>query len=194
MTWWLKARRIHPTLTYGVGAFVLLTVLLQDMSLVLPALSLSGGNMTALSLFTPVIVVGAIAQTLENRLPEAEESGIRSIRSLDSALILSTLGTVTVATLIGGWTTDSENAMQAGRDVCFLTGLMLVARFFIGRSGVILPLAWIFAVVLAGRETGTKYHDWAVTALPIDTLHAAVAAVASLGLGIALTHRTRIPL
>lgn len=194
MIWWLKTRRVHPYLTFGILAFAAITLLMQDTTIVLPALSLSTGNNVVLAFFSPVIVVGTLAQVLENRLTSAEESGTRPVRWMDTALIASATGTALAVTTVGGWITHSDNVVAAGRNVCFLAGMMLCARFFVRRSGVVLPLAWIFVVILLGRKTGVVYHEWALTAQPPGHGPAAAAAAGILALGLLLTLHSRNPL
>lgn len=194
MIWWLKARRVHPFLTLGMGSFVAAILVVQDSTVLLPALTLSVGNLTQVAFFTPVIVVGALAQTLDNRLLSAEVSGIRRVRLMDTALITVTMAVALTATGIGGWVSGSEGVLTSGRNTCFLAGLMLCARAFVRRSGVVLPLAWIFAVIFFGRKTGTSYYEWAVTALPSGSVLAAVCAATALALGLVLTYHSRDPL
>lgn len=194
MIWWLKTRRVHPYLSCGMLAFTAITLLVQDSTVLLPTITLSVGAPTVLAFFTPVIVVGALAQVLDNRFVSAEESGTRPVRWMDAALIAAAVGATMTVSVVGGWATGSEAVLTAGRNTCFLVGLMLSARSFVRRSGIILPLAWILAVVFFGRKTGTTYHEWAVTALPFDNVLAAVCAAAALVLGLALTHHSRNPL
>lgn len=191
MIWWIKTRRIHPILTCGILVFAVTTMLLQDSAVMLPAISISIGAPTALAFFTPVVIVGTLAQTLDNRFTSAEDSGIRPTRWMDTLLIVATVATVVVIALVGGWITGSSAVLQAGRNTCFLVGLMLGARAFIQRSGIILPLAWIFIVVFAGRRTGSDYHGWAITALPASAPHAVATAAVVLGFGIFLNHHKR---
>lgn len=188
MIWWLKVRRVHPLLTLGMVAFAVATFAVQDTAIVLPALSLSIGNVTQLAFFTPVIVVAVLAQVLDNRLLSAEASGIRKVRWLDASLIAVTVCFSLALAAVGGWVTGSEAVVSSGRNVCVLTGLMLCARAFVRRSGIVIPLAWIFVVIFFGRKTGTSYYEWAVTAQPADDLLSAACAAAAIAIGLVLTH------
>ncbi|MGP3951371.1 hypothetical protein [Streptomyces sp. 7N604] len=185
---------MHPYLTCGMLAFAAITLLVQDSTVLLPAITLSVGNPTVLAFFTPVIVVGTLAEVLDNRLISAEESGTRPVRWMDTALIAAAMGAATAVSVMGGWATGSEAVLAAGRNTCFLVGMMLCARFFVRRSGIILPLAWIFAVVFFGRRTGTTYYEWALTAQPHGSVLAAASAAAALALGLLLTYHSRNPL
>jgi hypothetical protein len=192
--WWLKARRVHPILTLGLGAFAAVALVVQDSAVLLPALTLSNGNLAQVALFVPMIVVGPLAQVLDNRLLSSEVSGVRRVRWMDTALITVTMAAALAVAGIGGWATGSEGVLTAGRNTCLLAGLMLCARAFVSRSGIVLPLAWIFAVVFFGRKTGTSYYEWAVTALPSGSVLAAVCAAVALVLGLVLTYHSRNPL
>jgi hypothetical protein len=170
-----------------VVAFIVLTLAVQDRSMILPSFTISGGNNVFLAFFTPLLVVGTLAQCLDSRLASAELTGIRPVPWMDTALITAAMTAVLILTGTGGALLDAGAVYQAGRSTLFLTGLMLIARVFVGRAGIMLPLAWLFAVICLGRVTGVQYHSWAVTAQPASSVPAAVAAVLALVVGTGLT-------
>jgi hypothetical protein len=186
VTWWIKARLVHTVLAGGLVAFMALTLALQDASVVLPSFTVTAGNSVVLAFFTPLLVVGTLAQCLDSRLASAELTGTRPVPWMDTALIAAAMATVLAFTSVAGAALGSGAVLQAGRNTVFLTGLLLIARAFAGRAGIMLPLVWIFAVVFFGRLTGTHYRSWAVTALPAHTVHAAVAAVLGIVIGTGL--------
>ncbi|WP_051741879.1 hypothetical protein [Streptomyces xylophagus] len=188
MIWWLKTRLVHTVLACGVAAFGLLTFLFQDGTVVLPAISVTAGNTVLLAGFTPLLVVGALVQSLDSRLTTAEVTGTRPVAWLDTGLVVVTMITVAALTAVGGFLLDSPAVVAAGRNSLFLTGLALCARGWTGRSSIVFPTAWIFLVVLVGHRTADDFFPWAVTGLALGSSTAAVAAGASLLLGISLNH------
>ncbi|WP_406287182.1 hypothetical protein [Streptomyces sp. NBC_00209] len=195
MIWWLKARRVHPYLVWGMVAFTAAALVIQDSTVIVPSFgvaeALATEGFTPISFFVPLIMVGALAQTLDNRLPSAEESGVRRVRWMDSGLIIATMAVVVVLAVVGNRVTGSEDVLTSGRSTCFLAGLMLCARALVSRSGIILPLAWTFAVIFFGRRTSLDYYEWAVTAQPPGNTLAQTCAAAALALGLVLTHYSR---
>lgn len=187
MIWWLKARLAHTVLVAGIASFTVLTLAVQDRSTILPSFTISGGNNVLLAFFTPLLVVGTLAHCLDSRLPSAELTGVRPVPWMDTALIAAAMTAVLALSATGGALLDSGAVHQAGRSTLFLTGLMLIARVFVGRAGIMLPLAWLLAVVFFGRVTGRQYHSWAVTAQSAHSVPAAVAAVLALAVGTGLT-------
>jgi hypothetical protein len=107
---------------------------------------------------------------------------------MDTGLILATVATILVASDAGSRLLGTDVVLETGRDVAFLTGLMLAARAFSGRAGIIVPLAWVFAVIFFGHRIGTglRFHAWAVTAQPSHSVSAAVATGIAFVVGILL--------
>jgi hypothetical protein len=184
--WWLKARLTHTVLTGGVAAFMALTCCVQGRTMVLPAFAQVGHNNVLLAFFTPLLLVGTLAHCLDSRLASAEVSGVRRVPWLDSTLILATMAAVLAFTGVGGSVLGSWAVFEAGRGVVFLTGLMLISRTFAGRAGIMVPLAWVFAVAFFGRVDGLHFHAWAVTAQPTHSVSAAVVTGIALVAGILL--------
>ncbi|WP_230396358.1 hypothetical protein [Streptomyces blattellae] len=190
MIWWLKVRRVHPVLTAAVGTFTLLTFAFRDNAVVLPSFSVNAGNSVVLSFFTPLIVVGAIGQCLDSRLPSAERTGLRPVGWMDTGLVLAAVGVVLAGSGAAGWALDSGAAVQAGRNTVLLTGMILLGRGFFGRASVVLPLAWVFAVVFFGRSSGTAYHSWALTGQEASDPYAAALAAATFVIGLSVNQYT----
>ncbi|MEU6344102.1 hypothetical protein ABZ883_24520 [Streptomyces sp. NPDC046977] len=190
MTWWLKARLAHSVLAPAVAAFVLLTLLFRDGTVVLPAISVTAGNTVLLAGFTPLLVVGALVQCLDSRLEAAEATSVRRVARLDTGLVAATLAAVAAFTVAGGLLLDSPAVVAAGRNTFFLAGMALCGRPWLGRASIALPTAWIFLVVLVGHRTADDFFPWAVTGHALGSSAAAVAAVAALILGAGLDHHT----
>lgn len=188
MIWWLRVRRVHPVLTASVGAFLLLTCVLRDNAVVLPAISVSSGNSVALAFFTPLLVVGAVGQCLDARLLSAELTGLRPVRWMDTALVVAATSVVLAGAMAAATLLDATAAAQAGRNTAFLAGLLLLGRGFVGRAAIMTPLCWVFAVVFFGRESGTSYHGWAVTGQGASSVSAAVVAAVVFAAGLLVNH------
>jgi hypothetical protein len=186
--WWLRVRRVHSVLTASVGVFLLLTCVLGDDDILLPAFSVSVGNSVALASFTPLLVVGAVGQCLDARLASAELTGLRPIRWMDTALVAVATGIVLAGSAAAATLLDSTTAAQAGRNTAFLTGLLLLGRGSVGRAAIMTPLCWVFAVVFFGRESAAAYHGWAVTGQGASSASAAVAAAVVFAAGLVVNH------
>jgi hypothetical protein len=189
MIWWLKARLVHPLLTGGLLAFTLLSLVFQDGTILLPAVSINAGNTVLLTTFTPIIVAAVLVRCLDARLPSAEMTGMRAIPWMDSGLIIATLAVAVGAAWVGGELLNSTGVYLAGRNALFMTGLMLCARSIVGRASIVVPTAWIFIVIFLGHRTATAYYPWAITGLGIESRLAATAATAAFLLGTGLNQR-----
>lgn len=190
MTWWLRTRLVPTVLAGAVAAYAVLLLLVRDGIVILPALSVNAGNTVPLAFFLPLLVAGPLAHCLDSRQPYAEVTGIRGTAWRDALLAAATMGVVLALTALASLVTGADVTLQAGRNTLFLTGLMLTARAVMGRSGIVVPLVWIFAVILLGRRTADVFHPWAVTALPPGTWHATAAAALSITVGTAATYIT----
>ncbi|KES08106.1 hypothetical protein BU52_06665 [Streptomyces toyocaensis] len=190
MIWWLRVRLVPTVLTAALAVYALLLLAVRDGAVILPAITVNAGNTVPLAFFLPLLVAGPLAHCLDSRQPHSELTGIRRTAWLDTSLAAAAMGAALVATALVHEVTDADTALQAGRNTLFLTGLMLTARAVIGRAGIVVPLGWVFAVILLGRRTGSVFHAWAVTALPPGTGHATAAAVLSITAGIAATFIT----
>ncbi|MET8579135.1 hypothetical protein [Streptomyces sp. NPDC005012] len=190
MTWWLKTRLVPTVLAGALLGHTLLLLAVWDWTVVLPSLSIDQRNDIPLAFFLPLLVAGPLAHCLDSRQPHTELAGIRRIALRDTLLAVSAVGLSLLLTVLAACATQSDITLQAARNVLFVTGLMLTARAVLGRSGIVVPLLWIFTVVLFGRRSTSTFYSWAVTALPSDTAHAAAAAALLFITGICATYLT----
>lgn len=189
MTWWLKARQVVPVLGTGLAVIAFAVCLFTDADASLVSWTVSHQTVPVLT-FAPLVLAATLAFCLDSRLPEAELTAIRPVPAMDAALISSA---VAVSVVIAGSAyavTRIDDALVLGRNALFLTGLMLIARSFIARGGIVVATGWVLVVILVGRRTPVEYFPWAVTGLPIGTPHATVAAVSAITLGVLLTFLT----
>ncbi|GAB2897296.1 hypothetical protein [Streptomyces mayteni] len=192
MRWRLKARRAHTVLPAGLTLFLAALFVLQDAVVNLPSFVTSASNPMVFVLMTPVPVCTALMTALESRPTEAEETGIRNVRLLDTALVLATVAFTVAAGAALGTAVDSGAAQAAGRNVAFLTGLMLGVRTITGPPAVMAPVAWIFAVIFIGLDGGGQAELWTVLPERAGEPLAALANMTALTLGLVL-HLTAGP-
>ncbi|MER6441922.1 hypothetical protein ABT275_37135 [Streptomyces sp. NPDC001185] len=183
MIFWLKTRRAFTVLPVSLGVYAVLLAFVGDVAVFLP--SLVGSHQVALSLFVPISIVAGLTYSLESRIAAAEVAGTRSVVRMDISFILAVVAVSgMVAFVIGQATTDPQTD-ATGRNVAFLTGLMLCGRVFVGDRAVLIPVAWTLSVVLTGfRPTGDPY-PW--TIIPEIASSPFAAAVAAVTLAIGLT-------
>lgn len=186
MTWWVKARQIVLVLGTGIGvvAFAVCMFTGADASL----MSWTVGRQTLPVLtFAPLVLAATLAFCLDSRLPEAELTAIRPVPAMDTLLISSAVAATVIIAIAAFAVTHIDDALVLARNTLFLSGLMLIARSFIARGGVVVATGWVLVVILVGRRTPVEYFPWAVTGLPIATPHATIAAVFAITLGVLLT-------
>ncbi|MFF8412133.1 hypothetical protein [Streptomyces omiyaensis] len=188
--WWLLTRRTHVFLALGTAVFLVLLLLLQDRSSALPSFG-SGGSVTVrLAVFVPIPLVAALMASLDSRLRAPEISGVRRIDLRDAALVLGVVAVATVVSVAAGALVGSQVAQAAGRNVAFLTGLMLLGRALFGQGGALLPTAWVMAVVLVGFRTTADPYPWTIVPEPVGAPHAAAGAALMLAVGVLAQIRT----
>lgn len=190
MIWWLKARQAHVVLPASLAGLAALTLAFQDTTALLPSISLSGGTQTQVMTFVAIVPVAAVARCLDSRLPAPEISGIRPVRRLDTLLVLSVVAASLLVGFAIGALTGSSAAWAVGRNTAFLTGLMLCFHALFGTPAVMVPVAWVMAVVLVGYRTFTDPYFWAIVPEPLGAPHAAIAAALALAAGIAAQLRS----
>ncbi|MDT0308607.1 hypothetical protein RM780_16810 [Streptomyces sp. DSM 44917] len=186
MIWWLKARRVRSVVLGGLGLFLVALAVLQDAVVDLPSFVTSSANPVLFVLMAPVPVCAALMTALESRLAEAEETGTRNVPLLDAALILATVASAVAVGGVLGLAVDSGAAQAAGRNVAFLTGLMLCVRTVAGSTAVMAPVGWIFAVIFLALPGQGRADLWAVLPEPAGHAPAAVASATALAAGLAL--------
>ncbi|MFE7243529.1 hypothetical protein [Streptomyces sp. NBC_01591] len=188
--WWLRARRAHLFLTLGMAAFLGLVLLIQDKASALPTFGSSGSVTVRLVVFVPIPLVAALMMSLESRLKAPEISGIRRIALRDTALVVAVVTVAVAASFALGTLIGSQVAQSAGRNVAFLTGLMLLGRALFGQSGALLPTAWLMTVVMVGYRSSNDPYPWTVVPEPVGAPHAAAGAALMLAVGILAQIRT----
>ncbi|WP_399088938.1 hypothetical protein ACGH2B_15100 [Streptomyces sp. BBFR2] len=187
MLWWLKARRALIVLPVALAVYLLYVLASRDTFVALP--SLVGGSNVVLSSFAPVPVVAGLAVVLSARLPAAEVSGTRRVARWDTALVTAVVLTAVVLGLLLVPLTGATQAAAAGRNTAFLTGLFLCARTVTGPRGVLVPVAWLMAVVLLGFRASGDPYPWTVVPEPPGAPHAALGAAVLFLAGIATLPR-----
>lgn len=188
MNWWIKARRANTVLPLAMLTFAILTVAVQNAWVALP--SLTGRTQVALSLFVPIPLIAATMMCLESRLIAPEVSGTRSAGLMDSCLSATTSVFALSASSLSGLLLNLPEASAIGRNHLFLLGLMLCGRALIGQLAVMLPVAWLFLVVLVGFRSPSDAYPWAIVPEPARDQSAFVAAAAVWLAGIFFQFRT----
>ncbi|MDT0266735.1 hypothetical protein RM844_10560 [Streptomyces sp. DSM 44915] len=186
MWWWVRARRTFSVLLLALGVFTGAVLLLGDATVELPSILSGSANPVLFVLMAPVPVCAALELSLGSRLVEAEDTAVRRVRAWDAGLVL---GVCAAALAAGGAVhllTGNAYAVAAGRNVVFLTGLLLCVRVFVGQPAVAAPVLWVFAVIFAGFSRGGHSGFWTVLPRPSGDAPAALAAVLALALGLLL--------
>ncbi|MEU9730193.1 hypothetical protein [Streptomyces sp. NPDC048002] len=188
MIWWVKARRAHSVLPIVFTLFVLLLLLLQGDSVVLPSLT-GGATHVVLALFIPVPLVSGLAMCLDSRLYSAEDTAVRAVRHIDGGLVLVVSALAMAVSAVVGVALGDAVTVAVGRNALFLTGLMLVGRALFGRAGILLPTAWLLTVCLCGFRPGNDAYLWTVLPEPLGAPHAALGAVLMFACGVTVQIR-----
>ncbi|WP_149563107.1 hypothetical protein [Streptomyces cacaoi] len=193
--WWGKARRLWA-LVPALAAFTAL-VTLSHAGASVPLLSFpaAGTVPVPLLLFTPVPVVATLVWCLDNRLPEAEASAVRSTAVADTALAVAVCavasGVGTAVALLSG----STAAVATGRDTAFLAGIVLCLRPPAGQAAVLAAPAWLVVVVFFGLPSAGPPPVWTVVghsaAAPLPLTATLLAFVAGLSV-LARSSRTSV--
>ncbi|GGU07485.1 hypothetical protein [Nocardioides albus] len=189
MILWIRARRVAAVLGTGLVLIAFAAALFTDVSAPLVSWTVSHQTVPVLT-FAPLILAATLALCLESRLPEAELTSIRPVPILDTLLITTALAGTLAITGVGYLLTHADEALVLARNTVFLTGLMLAARSFTARGGIVVATGWVLVVILVGHRTPTEFFSWAVTGLPIGAWHATIAAVVAITLGVLLTYLT----
>ncbi|EGX60183.1 hypothetical protein SZN_08881 [Streptomyces zinciresistens K42] len=184
MIWWFKARRIPAVLLPLCAAFAVVLVLAYDWTATLPALA-SGSSTVRFLTFVPVIVVAALHHCLSQRLDAAEVLSRRPVPRYDVVLVLATVGFTVLAGLAVGALTGDDAARAVGRNVAFLTGLMLLAHRFVPQAAAGVPVGWVFLSVFAGSDAYRRPRFWSVLEHPAAAVPALVEALLCFAAGLA---------
>lgn len=183
MHWWIKARRAHTHLALATVLFGLLLAMAGNQTVLLPSLTNGATASARLALFVPVVVTATLMFCMESRLYAPEASGTRWATALDAALVIAVM---IVCAAIG----YAVGQPAAGRNLLFLTGLMLTMRAVAGKAAVMAPIAWLLAVLFIGYRTADDPYPWAVVPEQADALYATTAAFAMFAIGISCLLRT----
>ncbi|MFD5452064.1 hypothetical protein [Streptomyces sp. NPDC127100] len=170
MTLWFKVRRVQAALIPALMAFVVLVVVAHDQYVQLPSLLTARGNRVFLMQLVPLVVTSALAHSLAQAVTETEAVAQREVRHMDAALIAAVMATSLAASLLTGSISGSPEASTAGRNVLFLTGLMLLARAVNEQAATAAPVGWVLAVMFIGYRDFDRPWPWAVTLHPADFL------------------------
>ncbi|MFI8952879.1 hypothetical protein ACIGO6_41345 [Streptomyces sp. NPDC053750] len=170
MTLWFKARRVQAALAPALLAFAVLVVVAHDQYVQLPSLLTARGNRVFLMQLVPLVVTSALAHSLAQAVTEIEAVAQRKIRNLDAALIAVVMLAAVAAALVTGGVSGSSEASMAGRNVLFLTGLMLMARTVNEQAATAVPVGWVLAVMFIGYRDFNRPWPWAVTLHPAGHL------------------------
>lgn len=158
--WW-KARLVTSVLVPSLAAFFVVTAATYQWSAAFP--SLTGGNGTVRFLtFVPLIVVSPLHHCLTQRLEAAELLSLRPIRRHDAALVVTTVALCTVAGLAIGTLAGDDAARAVGRNVAFLTGLMLMVNALLPKAAAGVPVAWVLIALFLGRDAFHRPYFWSV--------------------------------
>ncbi|WP_158813141.1 hypothetical protein [Streptomyces rimosus] len=188
--WWARARRLW-VLGMALAAFAALVAATQQ-GVAVPLLSLLSAVSVPvqLLLFAPVPVVAALGWCLDNRLPEAEAIAVRSVRLTDTALAAATgVVAVAVAAVLAA-AADSAAAVAAGRDTCFLVGLMLCLRPVLGQGAVMTGPAWLAVVVFFGFAPDSALYRWTIVGHPATSVPSLAVTTLTLAAGLAVLARS----
>ncbi|MFF6953500.1 hypothetical protein ACFZAD_33300 [Streptomyces iakyrus] len=187
MRWWFKARKGHMLLPLALAVFAVALYVMQDTTVLLPALV--GSPRVALSLFVPIPLIAFLMAVLESRLPAAEVSGVRSMTRLDNGLVTAVVAAAVLCSILVASLEGTGAAATGGRNAMFLTGLMLIGRAWAGQAAVMIPVGWLVTVVLVGFR-GNLPRPWTVIALPADNVFAAAASLVVFAIGLAAQIRS----
>ncbi|MFC8091969.1 hypothetical protein [Streptomyces sp. NPDC057301] len=170
MTLWFKARRVQAAVVPALAAFAVLVVVAHDQYVQLPSLLTARGNRVFLMQLVPLVVTSALAYSLAQAVADIEAVAKRKVRHLDAALIAAVMMAALAAALLTGGISASPEASMAGRNVLFLTGLMLVARTVNEQAATAVPVGWVLAVMFIGYRDFNRPWPWAVTLHPAGYL------------------------
>ncbi|WP_221362192.1 hypothetical protein [Streptomyces beigongshangae] len=159
MRWWIGARRAGFTVPLALATFLLPLLAVQNIRVALP--SLIGSPQIALTLFVPVPLVACLMHLLESRVPAPEDSGVRPVARYDAALVTAVAVAALCCALLVNALGGTQEAAAAGRNVLFLTGLLLLGHTLFGPSAVMVPVAWLVLVVGIGFR-GNVPRWWTV--------------------------------
>jgi hypothetical protein len=187
--WWLKARRAHSVLAGALAGHFALILTFQDGMVTLPSLTITSG-VVPLAMLAPVPLISGLMLCLDSRLPGPEATAVRGIEKIDGVLVMGVMAVTTLLGALVGLALASPPTVTTGRNVLFLTGLALCARPVMGRSAVMVPVAWLITTILCGFRASNDPRPWTIVAEPVTAPHAAAGAVLVFLVGLTIQLRT----
>ncbi|WP_306188766.1 hypothetical protein [Streptomyces sp. MK5] len=191
MTLWIKARRTTTVILPALAVFVVVAVSGHNQYAELPSLVAVSGNRVFLMQLAPLLITSALGYSLTQRLPEIEATARRDMRLLDAALVTAVVAAGAVASVAVGVLADAEEATMAGRNLLFLTGLMLIARRIHEQAATVVPAAWVFVVMFVGHRSFQQPWIWAVTLHPAHVMPTLAFSLAVFAAGLGAHFTTR---
>lgn len=190
---WLRARHAKV----GVPAIVLVLLvglLTGGVSVALPSLVHTLDSTLPIMLLIPLVAAMIVAWCLDTGDPVNEFLAVRPVQVLDAAAI----GMICVVVLSFGLAErllfGSDTGFAFARNVLGYIGLMLIGRQALGRNlSVLLPLAFVLAVMLVGRYASGAGRWWAWPLAPPGASRGWLFATGLLVVGVLLTAVRRLP-
>ncbi|MFF9352727.1 hypothetical protein [Streptomyces sp. NPDC014734] len=172
--------------------FFLGAVLAGERQAAVPAFTPIGSATVKLMLFVPVPVCLSILYCVENALVAAELTGVRRTVAYDQVAIVVAGGLAQVGAALGKLLVHAPTAQAAGRNVLFLTGLMLASRALLGPIGAgVVCVGWLVLVTLVGYGGDLRPYAWTVVLRnPNDVMSGLVSCV-MFAVGVGLMRNSR---
>ncbi|MFB7501879.1 hypothetical protein ACFC09_45840 [Streptomyces sp. NPDC056161] len=162
MIWWFKARRIAPVLVPSLLTCLVVIGLAHAWTIELPGLLTGSHNRIFLLYLVPILPASALNLALTSRLTEAETAAAREVRRYDLALICGAAAALTLGGVLIGAASGAPEAWASGRNMLFLTGLMLLAHAIKAEAAVAAPSAWVFLVMFFGFDQYRYPYFWSI--------------------------------
>ncbi|WP_242883260.1 hypothetical protein [Actinomadura litoris] len=160
MRLWLKVHRAGPSLA-GLALSFLVITLSGARSVPLPSVVRGAMLGTPIALIVPLLAAALLIRGLINGLGELELTSARPNRAYAAAFAITAC---LVAALLGTALTLSgtqDLGIAAARNYAAFLGLSLISGHFLGSNiATLLPSAYLFGTVLAGRSDGTPPWLW----------------------------------
>lgn len=181
----------------GGPALVLMLIpglLAGGVAVSLPSLVHTLDSSVPIILLLPLIGMMVVAWCLDTGDPVNEYLAVRSVQLLDAAAIAVLSGSFLVVGLADRLLIDSDTGFTFTRNLLGYLGLMLIGRQVVGRNlSVLLPLAFVLAVMLIGRYANGSSRWWAWPLAPPHLSHTWLFAGGLLVIGLFLTAARRLP-
>lgn len=191
MNLWFKARRM-PLLAAGLALYATIAHAAGSHVAMLPTLSSAGTIGVPVMLFAPLPACAALMFCLGGGAPGAEGTASRRIAGYDQLAVsvsgLAALGIGYAVSVIR----SAPVAEASGRNMLFLTGLMLCARWlWDDRVAVLSGITWVILVTLVGFDAMRQPRPWTIIGLPPRDPVGFALSLALFALGVLLLARRR---